>query len=263
MTLQTHKTKPPIALCCAGVDPSGGAGVLADLRVLSRLDVWGMALATALTAQNSVGVTAVHPVDPEIFIQQYQSLKEDFCIQGVKIGMLGGLAQAKQVTALLSEQPGPKVMDPVLISSSGSVLLAPEAFEYVREVLLPTVDLITPNLAEAEALSGLPVTDIGQMKDAARCLVNQFGVQAVLIKGGHLSGEPVDYYYGPEGECEFSGRRVEGVDPHGTGCLLSTAILGYKLQGCSWHQAIKQAKQFGFEAISNSFDLGHGKAYWT
>jgi len=257
-----HPQPTQTALCCAGYDPSGGAGLLADIRVLEQLGLRGMGLCTALTAQNSQGVAQVEPVEPELILKQYESLKEDFSFSGVKIGMLGGRDQAKVVSAILGEQQGPKVMDPVLVSSSGASLLEPTSLDYLRGTLLPQVDLLTPNLPEAQALTGIPVGNLAGVQQAARFFVEQLKVPAVLIKGGHLSGEPVDTYVGIEGEFEFRGERVQGVDPHGTGCLLSSAILGYKLQGSSWIEAISQAKQFGLEKIRRSQALGAGKFYW-
>ncbi|MDT8448278.1 MAG: bifunctional hydroxymethylpyrimidine kinase/phosphomethylpyrimidine kinase [bacterium] len=250
------------ALTLAGFDPSGGAGVLADLKVFEALGLWGLALPTAMTAQNSVGVQAVAPVDKGFLNQQMQSLQVDFQIAGVKLGMLLNEELVAWSAQQLTGFSGPKVLDPVLVSSSGHLLLREEALGLFKARLMPLVDLITPNLAEAAKLTGLEIQGPREMVAAAHKLL-AMGPRAVLVKGGHLNGAPLDLYLGPEGEEWLEGTRIEGKDPHGTGCLLSAALLSYRLRGLAWPEAARKAKAYAAQAIAGARAVGSGKEYWS
>lgn len=249
-------------LSLAGFDPSGGAGVLADLKVFEALGLWGLSCPTAMTVQNSVSVQSVAPAHKELFTNQYQALQKDFSIAGVKLGMLATEELTLLVSHWMAAFEGPKVLDPVLVSSSGQALLEKSALNSFKGDLMPQVDLITPNLAEASVLSGVEVTGQREMGRAAEVLIKA-GARAVLIKGGHLSGAPCDLYLGPEGEEWIEGTRIEGKDPHGTGCLLSSAILGFRLRGLAWPDAVRQAKTFAAQAIAEARLVGKGKEFWT
>ena len=250
-----------MALSFAGFDPSGGAGLLADLKVFEALGLWGVALPSALTAQNSTGVQAVTAVGLEVLRPLYHALVSDLPLAGVKLGMLCDRPQVELAAELLAQVPGPKVLDPVLLSSSGRVLLSPQGKEAMVSGLLPLVDLVTPNLGEVAALCGIKVQGPQDLERAAAGLL-KLGAKAVLVKGGHLEGEPLDLYLGPEGKVEFRGIRIEAKDPHGTGCLLSSLILGLVLQGRGWTQGIGEAKGLVTQLIRSARPVGQGKPYW-
>ncbi|OGH00514.1 MAG: bifunctional hydroxymethylpyrimidine kinase/phosphomethylpyrimidine kinase [Candidatus Lambdaproteobacteria bacterium RIFOXYD2_FULL_56_26] len=256
-----QETSPKVALSFAGFDPTGGAGLLADLKVFEALGLWGVALPSGLTAQNSAGVSAVTAVELSVLRPLYQSLIADIPLAGVKLGMLCDRPQVELAVELLAQVPGPKVLDPVLVSSSGFALLSETGVRLMVAELLPLVDLITPNLREVTALCGLTVRGPQDLKRAAEAIL-RLGAKAVLVKGGHLDGEPLDLYLGPEGLVEFRDRRVEGKDPHGTGCLLSSLVLGLVLQGRSWTQGIGEAKQQVTRLIRTARPVGQGKPYW-
>jgi hydroxymethylpyrimidine/phosphomethylpyrimidine kinase len=255
-------TRPPVALTIAGSDPSGGAGVQADLKTFSALGAYGTSVITALTAQNTQGVTGVHLVPADFVTEQLQTLVADVRIDAIKIGMLGTAAQAEAVGAFLQAHPHDVVvLDPVMVATSGDRLLAPDAVDAVRR-LLPRASLITPNLAEAADLLGtVAATDVEGMRDQARRLVDA-GAQRVLLKGGHLAGgaSAVDVFAGPEGERVLTALRVDTVNTHGTGCTLSSAVAALRPQREGWLEAVQAAKDWLTEAIAaaDTLQVGHG-----
>ena len=246
-------------LSLAGFDPSGGAGLLADTQVWQQLGHQAMALSTAQTVQNSKGVTGLVPGDPSLFEAQFKALAQDFKLDGFKIGLLANAAMVELVTRLLLPYKTPKILDPVLKASSGAQLLDAAGTEAMLIHLLPQVDLLTPNLAEAAQLTGQEVQNLDQMELAAHALLKR-GARRVLIKGGHLAGEPVDLYVDLHQTLPIGGPRASGLDPRGTGCLLSSAILGH-FEG-DWPQAVQKAKAYAYKAIARSQPLGAGQPYW-
>lgn len=233
-----------IVLTIAGSDPSGGAGIQSDLRTFAALGVVGISVITALTVQNSQGVQSVHPVDADLVAAQLNALLEDTQVDAVKIGMLGGAAQVRVVAdALRRFRPPNVVLDPVLASTGGVPLLDDAGRRALLEELLPLCDLVTPNLSEAEALGTLHAP-------------------AVLIKGGHREGEPIDELVLASGErvC-FGGPRVSTRHTHGTGCLLSSAIAALLARGQTLPQAIGQAKALLTEALQIPVIVGKGRGY--
>ncbi len=258
-------TRRPVALTIAGTDSSGGAGVVADLKTFEAHGVWGTAAITAVTAQNTLGVQAFDAVTPELVRAQIASVASDLGVDAAKTGMLASAEVVEAVAVIVRELGvGPLVVDPVLVSKHGDRLLAPDAVDAVRTLLLPLATVLTPNLPEAEALAGFPVRDRAGMEAAARALL-ELGPEAVLVKGGHLAGEEGD---GSSPDCLLTadgaapvwleGARIPGRHTHGTGCVLSAAITAELARGMEPADACVAAKRFVERAIAAGVPLGLG-----
>jgi hydroxymethylpyrimidine kinase/phosphomethylpyrimidine kinase len=252
----------PNVLSIAGSDPSGGAGIQADLKTFSALGCYGMALVTALTAQNTRYVAAIHTPPAEFVAEQIDAVFADVKVAAVKIGMLGTGAVAAAVAARLAVHKPPfVVLDPVLAATSGDSLGTADLVAAIRDKLLPLVTLITPNLAEAAELTDLPVArNIAAMADQAR-RISASGAKSVLVKGGHLAAAAAqDLLFDDAGEHVFSAARVATQNTHGTGCTLSAAIAAYLAKGMALREAIGAAKHYlgGALAESAALDVGHG-----
>ena len=246
-----------IALTIAGSDSSGGAGIQADLKTFSALGVYGASVITALTAQNTRGVDGIHDVPPEFVARQIDSVFSDLAVNAVKIGMLSQPAIIAAVAAGLDRHGARNVvLDPVMIAASGAALLVPEAVETLRRVLVPKALLVTPNLPEAAALTGRPVSTASEMRDAARALTDM-GARAALVKGGHLPDAAVDVLWDGVSFHELTAPRVPGIF-HGTGCTLSAAIAVYLARGTQLRDAVAQAKRYVTDAIADSPARGRG-----
>ena len=252
----------PVALTIAGSDPSGGAGIQADLKTFTALGVYGASVITALTAQNTVGVTGVRAVPPQFIGQQLDAVASDLNITAVKTGMLGDTATVDAVVeGLTRHQFNIVVVDPVMVATSGDVLLAPDAIEAVRSKLIPRATLITPNLHEAAKLLGVRAAiSVAEMEDQGRRLLD-FGPGAVLMKGGHATGdEAIDVLITRAGVTRVSAPRVETRNTHGTGCTLSAAIAAHMAMGHPLEDAVRGAKQFLTSALiaARAQTLGSG-----
>src|SRR5690606_19304706 len=251
-------------LSIAGTDPSGGAGIQADLKAFSALGDYGTAVVTALLAQTTTGVAAVHPVPPEFVTRELTPLLEDVRIDAVKIGMLADTGVIEAVAAALDAyRLRNVVLDPVMVAKSGDRLLAAEAIEGLRTVLLPRADLITPNLPEAADLLGEDeAADLEEMEEQARRLL-KLGPARVLLKGGHLStGDSTDLLVEPDAPAvPFTAERVPTENTHGTGCTLSSAIAALLPQRAGVAEAVRDAKSYLTEALRRADDLevGRGK----
>jgi hydroxymethylpyrimidine/phosphomethylpyrimidine kinase len=247
------------ALTVAGADSCGGAGIQADLAVFSRLGVHGLSVITALTAQNTTGVLGVMDVSPDFLVRQWEAVLSDIPVHSVKTGMLGTASSIEIASRMIAKyRIGNVVVDPVMVSSSGTTLLAAEAVETLKRKLLPAALLVTPNLDEARVLSGVEVHDRSGMETAARRIA-ALGCRFVLVKGGHLEGDAIDLLYDGAGFQTFRAARVESVDVHGTGCVLSAAITAYLARGYAVKEAVGAAKVFVTDAIANSLRLGKGR----
>jgi hydroxymethylpyrimidine/phosphomethylpyrimidine kinase len=247
----------PVALTAAGSDSGGGAGIQADLKTFAALGVWGTCAITAITAQNTQGVRRVDPVAPEAVAAQIAAVREDFDVAVVKIGMLASPEIAAAVAQAL-EGARFIVYDPVMVASSGDAL-AGAGFAEAAKALFARVDLVTPNLAEAARfLSAEPARSEAEMAAQGRGLL-ALGARAVLMKGGHLAGKPVDLLVTPQGVRRFAGPRVESRNLHGTGCVLSSAIAAHVALGRDLVDAVDRAKAFTRRAIENGRDLALGK----
>lgn len=256
-------SKPPVALSIAGSDPSGGAGIQADLKTFAALGAYGTTIITALTAQNTRGVTGVHAVPVEFVDEQLRTLTEDVRIDAVKIGMLASAELVELVGSWLGRAPladVPIVLDPVMVATAGSALLESSAVAALREIL-PAASLITPNLPEAAALlRGEPARSVAEMRDQADALVAG-GVRRVLLKGGHLDGaEAVDVLADATGVHELRAERIPTRNTHGTGCTLSSAIAALRPQRESWSEAVTDAKAWLTDALrgADRLDIGSG-----
>lgn len=258
----------PNVLSIAGSDPSGGAGIQADLKAFSALGAYGMAALTALTAQNTRGVSGVHPVPPEFLRRQIDAVFEDVDVAAVKVGMVGSAESVSVVSECLATQRPPwVVVDPVMVAKSGHQLIDDNAVRTLRERLLPQATLITPNLPEAAVLLGdaKPAVDTTSMEDAAQRLHDRIGC-AVLLKGGHLElGESPDLLWNSRGGHWFEAPRVETTSTHGTGCTLSSAIAALLAHTGDLAIAVEQAKAYLGGAIAAAGRLsvgsGHGPVH--
>lgn len=250
----------PAALAIAGLDPSGGAGIAADLKTFSALGVYGAAVVTALTAQNTKGVFGIHDVPPDFIAAQIDAVFSDLAIGAVKIGMLGGPAAIDAIAAALDRyHPGAVVLDPVMIASSGRSLLRGEALGRLRD-LIAHVDVLTPNLPEAAVLLDTdPARDEAEMRTQAQKLL-AFGAGAVLIKGGHGTGaDSVDILLEAGGaSLRLAAPRIATQNTHGTGCTLSSAIAAGLAKGLPLPAAVREAKAFVSAALAAADRLGAG-----
>jgi len=248
-----------VALSIAGSDPSGGAGLQADLKTFHRMGVYGEAIITLITVQNTRGVTRVDVMAPDLVLEQIHAVCSDIPPHAAKIGALGNRAVVEAVAAAAQNFRFPLVIDPVMISKHGASLMDQEAQSALAARLIPRAFLLTPNLEEATVLAGFPVTDIASMRKAAEKLVS-LGAKNVLIKGGHLSaGDAVDVLFEPEhGFQEFSAPRIATKHTHGTGCTYSAAIAAELAKGSALREAIGNAKKFITEAIRTAPGLGSG-----
>lgn len=246
-------------LSIAGSDPSGGAGIQADIKTFCAYKVYGMAAITALTAQNTVGVDEVFPVPAAFLVKQLKAIYEDIRIDAVKIGMLGTVENVAAVSQFLEDTKITNVViDPVLTSSSGWSLLEEDAINLLKETLFNLCTVVTPNLMEAAILTGIKATDVNSMKEAAAALFSKTGVKNVLIKGGHLEGKAIDIL--------FDGMKFETYEApkvpkpaHGTGCTLSAAIAAGLARGFELKESVSKAKGYVLSGIKSGFDdIGKG-----
>jgi hydroxymethylpyrimidine/phosphomethylpyrimidine kinase len=248
----------PRALTIAGSDSGGGAGIQADLKTFSAYQVFGMSVITAVTAQNSLGVQAVEYLPPSLVARQLSSVLEDLGADAAKCGMLGTAAIVEAVADGLRARPVARlVVDPVMAATSGDALLEPDAVEKVTTRLLPVALVVTPNLPEAEALAGMPVSSRADMEEAAR-RIHKLGPRHVLVKGGHLKGDAVDLLYNGREFTAFQGPRIESDNTHGSGCTFSAAIAASLAQGRPLAEAVRDAKAYVTRAIREGFALGRG-----
>jgi hydroxymethylpyrimidine/phosphomethylpyrimidine kinase len=253
----------PVALTIAGSDSSGGAGIQADLKTFAALGVYGASVITALTAQNTQGVSAIDPVPPEFVTAQIDAVFGDLDVGAVKVGMVAQLSTIEAVAAGLRRySPKHVVLDPVMVATSGDRLLATEAVDALRTKLIPLASLITPNLPEAAALLGEGVaSDAADIERQGRRLL-AMGCPVVLIKGGHADGaESVDYLIEARRIARLAAPRVATKNTHGTGCSLSSAITAYLARGEAMESAVRNAKTWISAAIAaaDRFSVGHGR----
>ena len=255
----------PIVLSIAGSDSSGGAGIQADLKTFSALGVYGATAITAITAQNTQGVNSQFALSPQMVYEQIIAVVDDISPTVVKIGMLSNVEIVHAVTEALSKYSLSIILDPVMVSSSGHRLLSVEAQTVIKERLLPMSTLITPNIPEMEALTGMPLTTYKEKENAA-CYLMDCGVKAVLIKGGHEEGDfKTDILFSRlDGEKmrinSFDSATISTKNIHGTGCTLSSAIAAFMARGYLLNDAVAEAKRYVSDAIRAGADvkIGHG-----
>ena len=245
-------------LSIAGSDASGGAGIQADIKTMTMQGVYAMSVITALTAQNTTGVRSILESTPEFLADQLDAVFEDIAPDAVKIGMVPTAEQMKVIARRLAGYKAQNiVVDPVMVSTSGSKLMKGEAVYALTRELLPLADLVTPNLLEAQILTGEAITDRETMERAAEQIGRKYGC-AVLLKGGHFAGGADDVLY-MEGSCRwFLQERIENPNTHGTGCTLSSAIASNLAKGFSLPEAVEGAKRYLTGVLQAGLDLGRG-----
>ena len=245
-------------LTIAGSDSSGGAGIQADLKTFAALGTYGMSVITAVTAQNTCGVTMVQNIDLKVVEAQITAIFDDIRVDAVKIGMLSD----KEIIKIIAQklrfyQPPIIVVDPVMVSKSGFQLLAPDACETLIKELLPLATLVTPNLPEATVIVGYEVSNKDDMLKAAKDIIT-FGAKNVLMKGGHLQESADDLLYDGREATWFTGERINTKNTHGTGCTLSSALAANLALGLSLPEAVRKSKEYITIAINNALNIGSG-----
>lgn len=251
-------SKIKTALTIAGSDSSGGAGIQADLKTMLANGVYGMSVITALTAQNTMGVTAISEVTPEFLGQQIDAVFTDIFPDAVKIGMTSN-AQLVEVIAekLIFYKAKNIVVDPVMIATSGARLISENAVDMLKNRLFPIATLVTPNIPEAEAVSGMKIADKTDMEKAAKRISEEYGC-AVLLKGGHSINDANDLLYENGETTWFEGIRINNPNTHGTGCTLSSAIASNLAKGYGLNASVQLAKEYISGALSAMLDIGKG-----
>jgi hydroxymethylpyrimidine/phosphomethylpyrimidine kinase len=247
----------PVALTIAGSDSGGGAGIQADLKTFAALGVHGASAITCLTAQNPKRVLGIEVCSPRMLRQQLEAVFEELNPAAAKTGMLFSAETVQVVVKFFQKQKCPLVVDPLMISTSGARLLEPKAIATLKEQLLPLATLVTPNLSEAEILSGQKISSVENMRETAKKIYSRLGC-AALVKGGHLKDahEAVDIFFDGKTELLLSAPFIKGIRTHGTGCVYSAAICAALALGKNLPQAVQAGKEFVTTAISNSCKIG-------
>ncbi len=252
------KKKTVRALTVAGSDSGGCAGIQADLKTFAAFGIHGMSVLTAITAQNTMGVTAVQAVTPSLVEKQLQAVFSDMPPMAVKSGMISGPAQVRVISRLLEKYHIKKyVLDPVMIATSGARLMPVGTRNPICRQLMPLALIVTPNLHEAEVLAGRRITGLAGMREAAR-IIHDYGPAYVYIKGGHLSGPLVDLLFDGQNFCELYAPRIRTRNLHGSGCTLASAICAGLAKEQSVPEAISKAKEYISAAIERSYSVGKG-----
>jgi hydroxymethylpyrimidine/phosphomethylpyrimidine kinase len=247
-----------VALTIAGSDSGGGAGIQADLRTFAAHGLHGTCAITAVTAQNSVRVTDYVALEPAMVVAQIEAVASDMLVSAVKTGMLANRAIIDAVAEAVPRLRLPfLVVDPVMVAKGGDRLLDPDSERAYVDRLFPIATVITPNLPETEALLGRPVRTLAEMRDAARGLIAR-GARAVVVKGGHLDGDPVDVLFDGRDFVELRAERIPTTNTHGTGCTFAAAIASRLALGDPLAEAVRGAKAYLTEAIRRSYSVGHG-----
>jgi hydroxymethylpyrimidine/phosphomethylpyrimidine kinase len=259
-----EKYKYHIVLTIAGSDSGGGAGIQADLKTLSALGCFGTSAITAVTVQNTMGVTGIHSIPPPIVRQQVKAIMDDIKPLAIKIGMIHTTEMAITIAGVLREYPEvPVIFDPVMVSSSGYRLMNDDTITALKKELFPLAALVTPNLDEAMLIADMEIRHVADMETAATCFI-KLGCNAVLIKGGHLKGTKLcDLYLDKNGlKHRFESAFIDSNNTHGTGCTLSSAITAFIAFGDDILMAIEKAKVYVHQAIEHGKDVktgnGHG-----
>lgn len=254
----------PIALTIAGSDSGGCAGVQADIKTFSSLGVFATSVITAITAQNTIGVIDVMPISSDIVKKQFNAVMDDFNVGAIKVGMLFSKDNVFSISYTYKEYNRniPLVIDPVMISTSGNSLILDETIEAIKEFLFPIATIITPNLNEASTLLHKKIQTINEMEDGAMELVNEYGVNSVLIKGGHLEGDDmVDIFYSKDisSPIMYKSKKINTINTHGTGCTLSSAIAAFLAIGHSLEESLHLSKEYITQAIDSAKEISLGK----
>ncbi len=252
-------TAVPRALTIAGSDSGGGAGIQADLKTFAALGVYGASALTAITAQNTLGVTDVLELPTTLIESQIDAVVSDIGADAVKTGMLSSSAIIETVAAKLNERGlTTLVVDPVMVAKGGDRLLREDAVEALRSALVPMAGVVTPNVPEAEVLTGLDIKSIEDSKTAARILVDEIGARSAVVKGGHLDGPATDVLYDGSNFVTFTSERIDTPNTHGTGCTFASAVAAGLAKGLDVQDSVRQAKDYVTSAIRTNFPMGNG-----
>ena len=252
-------TSIPRAMTIAGSDSGGGAGIQADLKTFAALGVYGTSVLTAITSQNTLGVTGVHEVPVEMVASQIEAVISDIGTDAVKTGMLFSSDIIETVARELNHfRVNRLVVDPVMVAKSGDRLLREDAVDAMRRSLLPFAIVVTPNIAEAETLADMKIESVTDARRAADKIVGM-GAKSVVVKGGHLPGPPVDLFYDGSQALEFTAPRIDTPNTHGTGCTFASAIAAGLAKGMDVVDAVAGAKEYVTEAIRHSLHIGQGR----
>ena len=251
-------SRMPIALTVAGTDPTGGAGVLADIKTFHSQEVFGMAAITALTAQNTIGVQDVHNIPGQFLQEQLDSIFSDEVPDAMKSGMIANEEMMAVIKECVERHQVPYIIDPVMIATSGDPLIDGDAAEFLRTQLLPLALTVTPNIHEAEKISGQQISSEGDIKKAADIFLNDIGVQSVVITGGHLDSGPTDYLFTADNAIELSETRIDTTNTHGTGCTFSAVMTAEVAKGKSIEESFRTAKRYITSAIRHNPNIGKG-----
>ena len=254
--MPTHR--PPVVMTIAGSDSGGGAGIQADLKTFSALGVYGASTLTAITAQNTVGVTAVHEIPTDVIAAQIDAVITDIGADAVKTGMLSSPEIVGTVAeAVRRHHIANLVVDPVMVAKSGDRLLRAEAIATICERLIPLAAVVTPNIPEAEDLTGLTIATDADAQRAAEAII-AMGAKSVVVKGGHRDGPPTDILYDGEQFVEFTTERIPSTNTHGTGCTFASAVAAGLAHGLDVPAAVQQAKDYVTAAIRSAYPIGQG-----
>ena len=258
-----RSTGVPIALTVAGSDSSGGAGIQADLKTFSAFGVYGASVITALTAQNTRGVTGIHTPPADVVVAQMRAVLDDLAVGAIKTGMLANAAIVRAVAGELAARPSiPLVVDPVMVATSGDLLLEADAVQAMRDVLIPRSCLVTPNLAEAAKLAGQAIAGSPDEMAAQGRTILALGCEAVLVKGGHAPGAAaIDVLVQRGGVRHYVGAWVDTCHTHGTGCTLSAAIAALLASGVALEDAVDRAKSYVRQGLEHGRDQGVGQGH--
>ena len=259
-----------IAMSIAGSDSGGGAGIQADLKTFAAFGVYGTSALTAITAQNTLGVMAVHDIPTDIIESQIDAIVSDIGVDAVKTGMLSNSRIIELVAAKAIEHKFHNlVVDPVMVAKGGDRLLEESAIDSMRNVLIPVATIVTPNIPEASALLNKSIDTIEDAREAAVAIVDM-GAGCVVVKGGHLIGDAIDIFYDGKQFLELSAERINTKNTHGTGCTFASAITSGLALGKSIEEAVTEAKTYVTQAIRSALSIGHGHGplshfynYWT
>ena len=263
MKPETNKRAYHKVLTIAGSDSGGGAGIQADLKTMSAIGCYGMSVVTALTAQNTCGVTGIHPVPPLFAAEQIAAVLSDIGADAIKIGMLYSAELIEVIADELKKYDATRIiLDPVMVAQSGDRLLKDDAVQALKTCLMPLAEVVTPNIPEAEVLLDLGTGELEDMQKAARLLA-EYGSRSILIKGGHLEDEIcTDWLFLADGDrlVSLDAPRISSRNNHGTGCSLSSAIASYRAKGCAIEESVRLAKTYIHNAIraGAKYTLGNG-----
>ncbi|MSP79280.1 MAG: bifunctional hydroxymethylpyrimidine kinase/phosphomethylpyrimidine kinase [Dehalococcoidia bacterium] len=254
-----HAKHVPVAMTIAGSDSGGGAGIQADLKTFAALGVYGTSIITAITAQNTQIVAAIHEVPLEIIAAQIDTVIADIGIDVLKTGMLSSTAIIELVAERIGKYALDRiVVDPVMVAKGGDRLLQESAVEALQTMLIPLATIVTPNAPEAEALTGRKVASVADARQAAKTIVEELGAKCAVVKGGHLDGPAIDVFYDGREFHEFRAKRIQTTSTHGTGCTFASAVAAYLAHGYEPVEAVARAKRYVTQAILKAYPIGQG-----